>query len=348
MIALRWHGRQDLRLEEVPEPGPPPSGFVNVEVSFCGICGSDVTEYVRGPEMISSKPHPLSGHVPPVTLGHEFSGRVIAVSEGSEVEIGTRVSADVCWRCGKCEYCRAGDYHVCRYGGSLGFHSDGAFASQVQLPEYMLVPLPDEVGDEYGAMLEPLAVGLHALDRAGLRAGDDLVIFGFGPIGAAAALCAKAQGARALVVELSAERLAKAEELGFATLETGADLPRRLRAQLGRGGADVVVESTGAAPVLAQAIECARRGGRIAMVGLPTSLSEIDQRRLVLFERSAVGALGYRGDLPRVAALLAAGNLNLAGIISDIVPLGRAVAALDSLIESPGSKIKVLIQPGGD
>ncbi|HEX3737595.1 MAG TPA: alcohol dehydrogenase catalytic domain-containing protein, partial [Solirubrobacterales bacterium] len=209
MRALRWHGRRDLRLEEVPEPGPPPPGFVNVAVSLCGICGTDLTEFRSGPVMISERPHPLSHQAPPLTLGHELAGTVAAVGPDSEFEVGRRVSVDACWRCGRCEQCLAGDYHVCRYGGSIGLHSDGAFAPFLQIPEYMLVRLPDEVEDERGALLEPLAVGLHALDRGGIRGGEDVVVFGFGPIGAAAALCARAQGARSVVVERSADRLAR-------------------------------------------------------------------------------------------------------------------------------------------
>jgi (R,R)-butanediol dehydrogenase/meso-butanediol dehydrogenase/diacetyl reductase len=345
MRVLRWHGRGDIRLEQVEEPGPPPPGFATVEVSLCGICGSDLTEFKSGPAMISPRPHPLSGQAPPLTLGHELAGRVAAVAAGSALATGDRVSADACWRCGRCAQCLAGDYHLCRYGGSLGLHSDGAFAPLVQLPEYMLVPLPDQVEDERGALLEPLAVGLHALDRGGLRAAEDVAAIGFGPIGACAALCARAQGARVTVVERDPSRLAKAAAMGFATLEAGEELPRRLRKLLGSGGADLVVESTGSPAVLAAAIECARRGGRISVVGLPVGLSEIDLRRLVLFERSAVGSLGYRGDLPRVARMLADGSLDVSGLVAETIALEDAPAAFAELAGHPDERIKVLVDP---
>ncbi len=193
MRALRWHAAGDLRVEEVPDPGTPEPGMALVEVAQCGICGSDLAEFRAGPKMIRSTPHPLTGRSAPLTLGHEFSGRIVAA--GDDWPAGTRVTADACWRCGRCEACTSGDYHLCRYGGSIGLHSDGAFAPFVVVPEYTLVAVPDEVSDAAAAMTEPLAVGLHALDRGGTRAGDAVLVLGFGPIGAAAALLARALGA---------------------------------------------------------------------------------------------------------------------------------------------------------
>jgi (R,R)-butanediol dehydrogenase/meso-butanediol dehydrogenase/diacetyl reductase len=347
MQALRWHGARDIRLEEVPEPTAPPPGFAVVDVAYCGICGSDLAEYRSGPSLIRTEPHPLTEKAPPLTLGHELSGRIAAVAPGSGHAVGTRVTADACWRCGNCEACMRGDYHLCRYGGSIGLHSDGAFAARIELPEYMLVPLPDGVGDEAAALTEPLAVGLHALDRAAARAGDEVLVMGFGPIGAAAAVCARALGIRPTVVELDPARQRKADDLGFRTLEAGEELPRRARRLLGGGGADVVVESTGAAAALPDAVECAKRGGRVALVGLPADPAPIDVKRLVLFERSLVGCLGYRHDLPRVVSMIEAGQIDPTPLIGDVVPLANADEVLADLASAPGGKIKVLVDPRG-
>jgi (R,R)-butanediol dehydrogenase / meso-butanediol dehydrogenase / diacetyl reductase len=347
MLALRWHAAGDVRLEEVDEPAAPSEGFALLEVAYCGICGSDLAEYRAGPSLISPKPHPLTGQAPPITLGHEFSARVAAVGPGSQLSVGTRVTADACWRCGRCEACRRGDYHICRYGGSIGLHSDGAFAALVAVPEYTLVELTDEVSDEAGALTEPFAVGLHGLDRAGTRPGDDVLVLGFGPIGAASALCARALGARATVVELHPGRRAKAEGLGFATLEAGDDLPRRARRALGSGGADVVVESTGVAQVTGDAVECAARGGRIVLLGLPGTPSEVDLRRVVLFERSLVGSLGYRNDLPRVVRMVSEGQLDPTPVIDQIVGLDAAADTIAELASGPSDAVKVLVRAGG-
>ncbi len=347
MQALRWHAAHDVRLEEVEEPPPPADGFATVAVSFCGICGSDLSEYRAGPQLISPRTHPLTGREPPLTLGHELSGRVTAIGGDSEIQPGARVTADACWRCGRCEACVRGDYHLCRYGGSIGLHSDGAFAPLVQVPTYTLISLPDAVDDQAGALTEPLAVGLHALRRAATQPGDDVLVLGFGPIGAAAALCASAIGARATVVELDPERAERADALGYATLPAGEDLPRRVRRALGSGGADVVVESTGAVSVVPDAVECARRGGRIALVGLTGEQATIEPRRLALFERSLVGCLGYRHDLPRVVRLAADGRIDPGRLVDQVVALDAAPDTFAELATSPGARIKVLVDPGG-
>jgi (R,R)-butanediol dehydrogenase/meso-butanediol dehydrogenase/diacetyl reductase len=164
MLAVRWHNRGDVRLDEVDLELPLDAGMVEAEVRFCGICGSDVAEYAHGPFAIRpGKTHRLSGQEPPVTLGHEFSAVVTAVGPGVDsVAVGDRVAADACWRCGECAACRAGQYNLCPSSGSIGLCSDGAFAPRVRFPAYAAIALPDGVSDEAGALLEPLAVGLHA------------------------------------------------------------------------------------------------------------------------------------------------------------------------------------------
>jgi (R,R)-butanediol dehydrogenase/meso-butanediol dehydrogenase/diacetyl reductase len=318
-----------------------------VEVARCGICGSDLAEFRSGPKMIRPTPHPLTGAAPPLTLGHEFSGRVLHASDAEAWPVGTRVTADACWRCGTCEACVRGDYHLCRYGGSIGLHSDGAFAARVVVPEYALVPVPDDVSDEQAAMTEPLAVGLHALDRGGVRAADPVLVLGFGPVGAAAALLARAVGAAPVVVELDDARRERAEALGLPTLDAGDGLPRRVRAAVGGGGAPVVIESTGVPSVLADAVECARRGGRIVAVGIAGAASTLNTSRLTLFERSLVGSLGYRHDLPRVLEIVRSGRLDPAPLIAETVPLTAAPETFASLASAPAGRIKVMVDPHG-
>jgi (R,R)-butanediol dehydrogenase/meso-butanediol dehydrogenase/diacetyl reductase len=343
MRALRWHAAGDLRVEDVADPERPELGMAIVEVARCGICGSDLAEYRVGPKMIRATPHPLTGRQAPLTLGHEFAGRVVESDDAKSWPAGTRVTADACWRCGHCEACVSGDYHLCRYGGSIGLHSDGAFAPFVVVPEYTLVRVPDGVSDEAAAMTEPLAVGLHALDRGGTRAGDSVLVLGFGPIGAAAALLARAIGAAPVVVELDAARRKRAEALGLATLEVGDDLPRRVRRAVGGGGAPVVIESTGVPAVLPQAVECAGRGGRIVAVGLTGEPSPLDSSRLTFYERSLVGSLGYRHDLPRVVKMVADGLLDPEPLISETVPLTEAPEAFASLATDPQGRVKVMV-----
>jgi (R,R)-butanediol dehydrogenase/meso-butanediol dehydrogenase/diacetyl reductase len=347
MQALRWHAAHDVRLEEVEPPTPGP-GRTLVEVNLCGICGSDLHEYRDGPNLIRSDAHPLTGQAPPITLGHEFSGVVKELGvAASSPPVGTRVTADACWRCGSCSACQAGDYHRCRLGGSIGLHSDGAFAAYVVVPDYCLVPIDERVSDEVAALTEPFAVALHALERGGLSAGQDLLVFGFGPLGAAAALTGRALGARVFVVEKDDRRAAVAAELGCVVIEAGDDADRRARRLIGAGGADVVVDSTAVPAVLAQAVESAKRGGRIVLVGLGGPPADLRTDRLVLFERSIVGSLGYRHDLPRVMRMFADGFVDPSALIGDVVPLGELPGLLEQLTVDTGGRIKIMVDPRG-
>lgn len=353
MEAVRWHGPGDLRLEEVELALPLGPGMVEAEVRFCGICGSDVAEF-RAPFAIRpGRDHPLTGQQPPLTLGHEFSAVVTAVGEGvTEVVVGDRVSADACWRCGECEACSRGEYNLCRLSGSIGLSSDGAFAPLVRFPAYCAVKLPDGVGDEVGALLEPLAVGLHALDKGNARAGDRLVVVGYGPIGACTALVARATGVEPLVLERHPGRRARAEAEGFQTHDPVgeprevAKAVRGLTAAGADSGAHVVVDCSGAAPALEASLEMTTRGGRIVVAGIPKQPVPVDVGRMLLYERSLLTTLGYHDDLPRVAAMIASGALEPGSMITRRAPLAATPAEIARLAEDPGDDVKVLIEVG--
>jgi (R,R)-butanediol dehydrogenase / meso-butanediol dehydrogenase / diacetyl reductase len=347
---VRWHAAGDLRLDEVELELALGPGMIEAEVKRTGICGSDVAEF-RAPFAIRpGRKHVLTGQEPPVTLGHEFSAVVTEVGDGvTEVAPGDRVAADSCWRCGVCEACVAGRYNICRYGGSIGLASDGAFAPLVRFPAYCAVPLPDEVSDELGALLEPLAVGLHALDRGDARAGEQVVVIGYGPIGACTALVARSLGLEALVCETHPGRRARAEAEGFATYDpTGEvrDVARDVRAITG-SGAYMVVDCSGAVPALEAAPEMTKRGGRIVIAGIPKQPVPVDAGRMVLYERSLHATLGYANDLPRVAAMIASGSLDPASMITRRIPLADTAAEIARLASDPGDDVKVLVEVGG-
>jgi (R,R)-butanediol dehydrogenase/meso-butanediol dehydrogenase/diacetyl reductase len=350
MRAVRWHGNRDVRLDDVELTLPLRAGMVEAEVAYCGICGSDVAEFAHGPYAIRSRPHALSGQTPPVTLGHEFSATITALGPGVEgLTVGDRVAADACWRCEACEACRAGAYNRCPSGGSIGLCSDGALAPLVRFPAYAAVPLPDTVPDRAGALLEPLAVGLHALDRGGARAGEQVVILGFGAIGAATAAVARALGLDVLVSEPNPGRRERAESMAHrvhAPIGSARDDAREVRRLTG-GGAHVVIDATGVAPALEAALDMTRRGGRIVVVGLPKTPPAVDAGKLVLYERTLVGSLGYQHDLPRVAALIAQGALAPEPLVTRTVSLDEAPDEIARLADAPGDDIKVLVQVGG-
>ena len=347
MQAVRWHGNRDVRLEDVELELPLGPGMIEVEVAYCGVCGSDLAEYAHGPFAIRERPHPLSGQAPPLTLGHEFSGRVVAVGEGvTGIEVGDRVAADACWRCEQCRACRTGRYNLCAFSGSIGLCSDGAFASRVRFPAYCAVPLPDTVSDRAGALLEPLAVALHAFDRVDARAGELCVILGFGAIGACGALVGRALGLEVLVSEPGDERRTHAVELGLPVHEpegSPRDVARALRDRTD-GGADVVIDASGAAAALEAAPDMTIRGGRVALVGLPKEPPRLDPaRQIVLYERALVGSLGYAHDLPRAAAMIASGSLDPEPLVSREIALAELPARLEEM-SGAAVDVKVLVE----
>jgi (R,R)-butanediol dehydrogenase / meso-butanediol dehydrogenase / diacetyl reductase len=350
--ALRWHGRGDLRLDEVPEPVAAP-GHALLRVSLCGICGTDLHEFGHGPNMIRTGPHPLSGQAPPLTLGHELSGVLVAVDGGPGFAPGDRVTIDPCLRCGVCRWCVRGEYHICAKGGSVGLASDGGFADLLSVPVTSLVPIPDGVDDRAAALAEPLAVGLHAVRRGGVGVGDSVLVLGAGPIGVAALVAAKLAGAAHLYVsepnELRADR---ARELGATEVfdPTTADVRREVFLRTGRIGPDVVVEATGLPALVELAVTAVRRGGHVALAGISDSRIGIDLRQIVLFERSVAGSLGYNFDIPRVLDLIATGRLGpevVDALVTGVRPLAQAVDAFTELAADRGRHLKVLLSPEG-
>ncbi|MFD3307234.1 2,3-butanediol dehydrogenase [Streptomyces sp. NPDC058694] len=351
MKALRWHGARDLRLEEVPDPADPGPHEAVVEVSWCGVCGTDLHEFLEGPHMIRGGPHPLTGTGPPLALGHELSGTVVALgAEAPGIAVGDRVTADPVWRCGVCFWCVRGEYHICPRSGSVGLASPGAFADRVTVPLAGLARLPDNVSDEMAAVAEPLAVGLHAVTRAGVQPGDNVLVVGGGPIGVAVVLAARIAGAAGLYVS---EPLAGRRELllGIGVTEAfdprETDVRREVFLKTGRIGPDVVIDATGVAALATQAVATVRRGGRVVLAGVGHGSVEFDMGQLVFYERSVLGTLGYNFDIPRVIDLMSTGRLDASALVTGRFPLTEGAGVFEDLAADRARHLKVLLTPKG-
>jgi (R,R)-butanediol dehydrogenase/meso-butanediol dehydrogenase/diacetyl reductase len=346
MRAARWHGAGDVRIEDVDEPELSRRGDVLIDVDLATICASDLAEWRDGPHVIPvGRPHRLTGVVAPVTLGHEYVGRVREVGEGvTGLSVGDRVCGDACLRCGRCYWCVRGEYNICEVGGSVGLHHDGAFAARLVVPDYTLAAVPTTVDDRSAAVVEPLAVSLHALRQVRMQAGDSVLVVGMGMIGAGVLMLAVALGARTVIVlEPSPSRQALAGKLGAAAVldPRVADTRREVR-QLTGIGADVVLDCTGRPDTLGDAIEFSRRGGRIAICGISHEPSIVHTDRLVYFERELVGCLGYRYDHATVLGLLANGHLDTSHLFADPIELTDLVdSGLRRMAEDPGVELRV-------
>lgn len=351
MLALRWHDRGDIRLDTVSTPLDRP-GRVIVEVAWCGLCGTDLKEYSAGPVFIPVSEHPVTGRCAPMTLGHEFAGRVVSAGDAAaEGLIGQRVAVDLAENCDWCPACHEGQYVRCENLGFIGTANDGAFASYVSVPSRRAHVLPDSISDEVGALIEPLAFAVHAVRRSGLLVGDSVTIIGGGPIGLLVAKVVRAAGAAALaVVEPSQRRRALAREAGADFTIDPADGPadQQIRSLEGfGGGSDIAFECVGKPTTLQDALRSTRKGGTVVLGGIfGHDTGDFSFNDVVLSERRIVGTLAYNNDFPRAIALVAGGHIDVDDMITARIPLRRIVEdGFEALLRDRDQHLKILVTP---
>ncbi|MNF62151.1 Sorbitol dehydrogenase [compost metagenome] len=351
MTAAVWHGRRDIRLEQVALPGTPPPDWVQIKVHWCGICGSDLHEYLAGPVFIPmDSPHPLTGLQGQCILGHEFSGEIVALGEGvSDFACGERVAADACQHCGHCLFCRQGQYNLCENLAFTGLMNNGAFAELVNVPANLLYRLPEGFPSEAGALIEPLAVGMHAVKKAGSLLDQTVVVVGAGTIGLCTIMCAKAAGAtRIIALEMSAARKAKALEVGASHVidPSECDAIAAVR-ELSEGyGAAVSFECIGHKATAKLAIDVIRKAGRCVMVGIFEEPSEFNFFEIVATEKQIIGSLAYAGEFADVIALIANGSIDVTPLITGRIGLQQIIEqGFEELVNNKDHNVKIIVSP---
>ena len=315
MRAARYYGSGDVRIESVPVPAPGP-GEVLVRVLRSGICGTDASEYLHGPIMVPvTSRHPNSGHQGPMTIGHEFVGTVVEAGPGAEDSLGRRVATGAGVSCGTCRWCRRGRTNLCAAYWTLGLNADGGMAEYAVIPVSTCVAVPLGCSDDSAGLAQPLAVGLHAARRAGVRRGDTVVLIGAGAIGCFI-LCGLTnhRPERIIVLDVDQGRLATAKRLGATETRDVScrEDPVELVRELTDGtGADVVVEATGTDGAAQHALRMAARGGRVLSVGLPDGPQSIALAEATLREVDLATTVAHvcAEDVPEALRLLADGSL---------------------------------------
>lgn len=266
MRAAVLYGPGDLRVEDVPDPVPT-AGEVAIEVAHNGLCGSDLKLFDSGLRAID-EPHPLTGHAGPQILGHEFAGVVSSVGEGvTNLSVGDRVCVQPDYHCGTCSPCRQGWTHLCEIITFHGVISDGGGLSEcTTLPATMVHRLPDELTLEQGALVEPMAVAHHAIERAAAEPGDVAAVIGGGPIGIGVALGLRARGVHEIVVaQRSQQRRAVLAGLGFEAVGP-EELARAVARRTTRGGADISFDCAGGPDTFGLTLSALRARGRAVVV----------------------------------------------------------------------------------
>jgi (R,R)-butanediol dehydrogenase/meso-butanediol dehydrogenase/diacetyl reductase len=347
MRAPVLHGTRSISYDELPDPEAGP-GEVVLRIDLCGICGSDLHQY--------ASPQAPDG----IVMGHEFTGSIAQLGQGvTEWNHGDRVIEGMVEACGSCAFCARGESHFCYQhflvAAARGEETHGrgrvvagGFAPYVVIEADRLVRVPDSLDAQQAASVEVAAVALHAVRRSGLRAGDVVIVFGAGPIGLATIQCLRLAGAqRILVVEPNAARAAAALDFGgdetIDPRET-EDVVEALQRRTG-GGADAVFDTAGVPVTVQQALETARPGGAVTLVGIATGSVPVRPAAWLGRNLTVRGSLAFiRDDVERSLAMVESGALDLGGMVTEIVPSAETGAAFERLL-APTSEIKILVDP---
>ena len=327
-------GKIQIRHLDAPSPGP---GQVLLRIKRIGICGSDVHVW-RGK-------HPYTSY--PVVQGHEFCA--IVEQTGRDVKAigpGMKVTSlpQIC--CGTCGPCRRGDYHICDTLKVEGFQAPGCAQDLFVTAAEKIVPLPDDFTFEQGALVEPAAVAVHAVTRAGQISGKNVAVLGAGPIGNLVAQVARSEGAKVLITDLSDYRLEVAAKCNLAnrsnaTTETLSDARARV---FGPDGFDVAFECVGAELTIEAAIQTIAKGGTIVVVGVFGEPPRVDIGLVQDRELQLRGTLMYQhADYQRAVELIRSGAIITDPLISKHFPLTEYAAAYEYIIRTGDKTMKVFI-----
>ncbi len=350
MDALVVHEPNRFSIEAVGRPSPG-RHEVLCRVHAVAICGTD--------------PHIIQGHYPgfwpkgwPFIPGHEWAGEIAELGAGAAdfgFRTGQRVAGTSHAGCGVCRLCVEGRYNLCENFGDervhrqYGHYTQGAYAEYVVHSVKSVFGIPDSLPYEEAAMLDPASIALHTVRRGNPQPGDTVVVIGPGVMGMLVAQCARACGAGRVIVVGRGDRLRKAADLGAETVDIGATDPvHAVRERTGGRGAELALECSGDPAAVAQAAALLCKGGRLAAIGIPQEDSRVPMKDIVLNELEIVGVRAAAGDMPRALALVEAGTLLLAPLISHRFALRDYAEAYETFTSRLQGALKVVLFPGRD
>lgn len=331
-------GRIEIEDRPVPEIGP---DDVLVKIGAVGVCGSDVHYYVAGRigRYVVEKP---------IILGHESAGTVVAVGERVTTHrVGDRVALEPGIPCRRCDYCKSGRYNLCPDVVFMATPPvDGVFCEYYACPADFAYTLPDNVSLEAGAMMEPLACGLHAAHRARLQPGETVAIVGAGPIGLMALQATRAYGAsKRVILDIDPKRLELAAKVGATATIDMRDAGAALDALVAEG-VDVVIEASGAPDTSKLVTRLAKRGGRVVFIGLPGQEHvPFSVLELVDKELDVLGVFRYANVYPQAIQLLASGSIDVTTMITHRRTLDETAEAMEIARQRRDGAIKVIVAP---
>jgi len=324
--ALVWHGPNRMTVDEVPEPRPN-AGEAVIRSEAAGICGSEIEGYLGR----------MSNRVPPLVMGHEFAGSVTAVGAGvDQAWVGKRVAINPVVGCGDCRYCATGDRNLCPERFLVGVGVPGGFATAVSVPERCLVEMPADMDARLGALVEPLANGVHAIRQGAPRGAASAVVIGSGTIGLACMQAALLHGIEAVtVIEGHPTRRNQAVRLGAHSAYASADEVKP--------GVDLVVDAVGAEATRLTAIELLSPAGTAVFIGLHDDETILPWRRVIRGNHTIRGVFAYSdGDFQQALDWLSHGRAGI-GDLNPVLPLEEGPEAFAALAKGPTDDIKVFL-----
>ena len=327
----------EIEEREIPQIN---SGEVLVKVGLCGICGSDLHAYTH----VNYFP---SGTI----MGHEFAGIIEKVYENEKKwKVGQRIVVRPCGICGQCHWCKSGQISLCptHMDSTLGLRPQGAYAEYVAVPTYMLYNLPEHITFEQAAQLEPVTVCIHALKISRFQMGDNVLIYGAGPIGITLYQLLNLAGAnRIIIVEKSTMRREIARKLGAKEVLHPDELNvKKLSDSLERLGVDIVYDCAGVSATINQSFDIVRKGGQIVMLGITPEPVAINQFQWVVKGVEVIASMGYfMGDFEIALSLLNKGSIDVESLITDIISLDDIEEKGFKKLLSPDDAMKILVRP---
>ncbi|OAP65067.1 chlorophyll synthesis pathway protein BchC [Fonsecaea erecta] len=355
MKAARYHGQRDLRVEDVDVPQIA-NGQALIQIEWCGICGSDLHEYLVGPAVIPRKeaPHPLTGAVLPVTMGHEFCGRVSKVGPNSKLRIGEPVMVDPRFFCSSCHSCNVGDTNICNSWGFLGLQSNdgGGYSEYVAVKEDMCYVLPDSVPLSEAALIEPLTVARHATKKSGFDDYRDktVLVLGGGPVGLALIFVLKASGVGKLIVsEPTAKRQEQAAKFVDVVLNPReVNVPDKCRELTDGKGVDIVFDCAGIMPGLKDGMDALRRGGTYVNVAGWERECIVPMGHFMLKEIVFRASMSYtEEDFKQTVDEFVAGKFKgFEKLVTARIALDDVVAkGFEELVNNKDDHVKIMVTP---
>jgi len=295
MNAVRFHGQKDIRFEQIPVPECK-AGQVKIAPKYCGICGTDLHEYLGGANLIPSEghPHAITGETLPLTIGHEFSGIVEEVGEGvSHVKKGDRVCVQPTIYDNDCRACKRGLVNCCDKNGFVGLSGWGGGMSDFMcVPASCVKPLPDNVSLEVGALIEPLAVGWHAVAISPYQEGDSVLVLGGGPIGLSVVQALVGKGCKNIIVsEISKRRREFATQFGAHHVidPQSSDVVEEVERLTNGQGADLALDAAGVQVGVDTAMKAIKARGTLVNIAVWEKRATLDMNDVVFRERKYMG-----------------------------------------------------------